>query len=297
MKTHFYVLGLVLLLHSCKNEQRADAYGNFEADETIIASETQGKLIKLNIEEGQLLHIDQIIGVTDTTLLNLNKDQLIAKKASVLSQLTYLQAQVNVQKEQLKVLIKDRKRIENLYHDNAATLQQLDDIEGKVNVLEAQLQSLETQAVTINSEAYVIEKQVKQAQEQINKCTITNPIKGTVLEKYVEQNEVVVPGKAIYKIADLSNIILRVYISGSQLPYLKIGQEIEVSTDKKNNGTQPLKGLVTWISNQSEFTPKIIQTKEERVNLVYAAKIMIKNDGSLKIGMPAEINFIDKQKL
>lgn len=292
MKTKIYVLIITILLVSCNgNENASDAFGNFEAKEVIVSAEAQGKVIEFNIEEGQDLKNGQYLGFIDTIPLSIQREQLIAQKNAIASKKANVAAQIEVQEQQKSILEIEKNRIEQLFHDHAATKQQVDDIKGKYDVLEKQIIATKTQFSSISQEMIVIDKQVKLVNEQISRAKIVNPINGTVLEKYVEENEITTTGKALYKIARLDEIELRVYISGAQLPNIKIGQNVKVYIDKNVETNQEYDGEVFWISDQAEFTPKIIQTKEERVNMVYAVKIRVKNDGEIKIGMPGEIRF------
>ncbi len=286
-----FLTASVLLSCSDKNSG-SDAYGNFEAKEIIISAETSGKILKLNIEEGNLLKKGDTVCLIDTTLLSLQKQQALAQITTVSSKAVNVLSQIDVFKEQKAKLLFEKNRITNLLKDGAATQKQLDDIESQISVINKQIKSVETQNSTVLNEANIYKKQIAQIEEQIKRSVIINPIDGTVLETYIEENEITATGKPLYKIADLKEIELRVYISGSQLADIKIGQEVDVLIDKGKDEYNTLKGNVIWISPNAEFTPKIIQTKEERVNLVYAVKVLVKNDGMLKIGMPGEINFI-----
>ena len=192
---------------------------------------------------------------------------------------------------QQQTLLIEKKRLENLLQDNAATGKQMDDLNGQLNTLGQQIIATESSFETIDSEMKAMQAQIRIVEDQLRRNFIVNPVDGTVLEKFAEPFEMAMAGKALYKIADLSKMILRVYISGSQLAMVKLGQPAEVLIDHGSDGQQSLSGKVTWISDKSEFTPKIIQTKEERVNLVYAVKVEVPNDGRLKIGMPGEVNF------
>jgi HlyD family secretion protein len=256
-----------------------------------VSSESQGKLLEFTIEEGDQLTKNQQVGWVDTSTLHIQKEQLKAQKQAVASKLATITAQVEVQQEQKQNLFTEKNRIEKLYNDQAATKQKLDDINGKVNVLLKQLEATKTQISAVYKEMEVVERQMDLVDEKIKKAKIINPVNGTVLEKYVEESEIAGMGKALYKIARLDEIDLRVYISGAQLPSVKIGQEVTVWVDKDKEMNQAFDGKVIWISQQAEFTPKMIQTKEERVNMVYAVKIRVKNDGTMKIGMPGEVKF------
>ena len=288
MKKILTILAFVSLFSCSKKEAEADAFGNFEATEVTISAEANGQINFLNLEEGAVLEANAIVGQIDTTQLYYSKQQLRAsiaminsKSANVLSQNSILQQQLNTTKI-------EQKRIQNMFNENAATQRQVDEINGRVKVLLEQMKSIGTQNAPIANETKSVAVQIEKINDQIEKCKIINPIKGTVLAKYAEAKEITAFGKPIYKIADLSEMTLRVYFSETQLSAIKVGQEVTVSIDEKE-GTKPYKGKISWISSSAEFTPKIIQTKEERVNLVYAAKVLVKNDGSLKIGMPAEV--------
>ncbi|WP_367754054.1 HlyD family secretion protein [Flavobacterium sp. WC2430] len=276
-------------LFSCNNsDDKADGYGNFEATETTISAETNGKLTFLNVEEGAVLEPNIQIGLVDTIQLYLNKQQLIASRNTIVSKSKNVLSQEQVLQEQLKTTLIEKKRIENMYAENAATKRQVDEIDGKVNVLKEQIKSVGTQNAPITNEAKSIDVQIEKIDDQILKSKIINPIKGTVLAKYAETNEITSFGKPLYKIADISQMTLRVYVSETLLPKIKIGQKVTVKIDAES-AMKNYSGTISWISASAEFTPKIIQTKEERVNLVYAVKVTVVNDGSLKIGMPAEM--------
>ena len=277
------------ILGSCTgNGDKADGYGNFEATEITISAEANGKILFLDAEEGNVLAQNEVVGVIDTVQLSLKRDQLLASKNTIFSKSRNVLSQREVLKEQLKVAQNDKSRIENLLQAKAATTKQLDDINGQINIIKEQIKREETQNSPIINEIKSIEIQIRQIEDQIHKSVIQNPMKGTVLVKYAEPNEITAFGKPLYKIANLEDMILRVYISENQLSTLKIGQEVSVKIDA---GQEMISypGVVSWIAESAEFTPKIIQTKEERVNLVYAVKVKVRNDGSLKIGMPAEM--------
>ena len=282
----------LILITSChNNNDRSDAYGNFEATTVTVSAQGQGEVRSFLPDEGSKLKEGQQVGLIDTFSLYLKKKQLIAQKAVVHSNSSSILSQIKVQEEQMAVLKKQQNRIKKMFGDSAATQQQLDDINGKVDVLEAQMESVKAQNDAALRQLEVINTQVQQINDQISKCKIINPINGTVLEKYIEPGELAVPGKALYKIADLDEMELKVYVSGAQLPSVKIGEPVTVIFDKNAEENQQLPGTISWIASEFEFTPKIIQTKEERVNMVYAVKVRVKNDGRLKIGMPGEIKF------
>jgi HlyD family secretion protein len=290
MKNYNYILLLITVtLFSCgKDTGRADGYGNFEATEIIISAENNGKLIQFNVDEGDQLKKDQFLGFIDTIQLALKREQLMVSKAVISSKSKGVLSQISVLNSKFKTANINKKRIENLIRDNAGTQKQLDDVSGEMDVIKSQVKSIEIQNSPIVNELKNIDIQIEQLEDQIQKSKIINPINGTVLTKYAEPNEITAFGKPLYKIADLSTMQLRVFISETQLSEIKIGQKVTVKIDALNE-MKSFEGVISWIASEAEFTPKIIQTKEERVALVYAVKIDVINDGSLKIGMPAEM--------
>jgi HlyD family secretion protein len=288
MKKIIPFLILASLISCNKNNEKADGYGNFEATEVTISAEANGKIDFLNLEEGDVLEPQIQVGLIDTTQLYFNKEQLVASKSTISSKSKNVLSQGAVLQEQLKTTLIEKSRIQNMFAENAATKKQVDEIVGKVNVLKEQIRSVETQNAPIVNELKSIDVQIEKIEDQIQKSKISNPIKGIVLVKYAEPNEITAFGKPLYKIADISEMTLRVYVSETQLAKLKTGQKVSVKIDTDTEMKSYL-GTISWISSSAEFTPKIIQTKEERVNLVYAVKVKVKNDSSLKIGMPAEM--------
>ena len=292
MKKNNIFFILIIFLFSCSaNDEKSDAYGNFLAKEILISAEASGKIIQFDVEQGQILKKNQQIAVIDTVLFDLQKKQLLKKKKGIATKFQNIISEINVLKEQKKVLNIEKKRIENLLKDSAATNQQFDNINGKIRVIEKQINAIKSRNNAVFVELEAIDVQIDILQEQINRSIITSPINATILEKYAESYEITNMGKPLIKIADLTKMELTVYIDGSQLSSIKIGQIVEVFIDKNKKENKKFKGKIIWISQQAEFTPKIIQTKQDRVNLVYAIKILVENDGSLKIGMPAEVNF------
>lgn len=294
-KIGLFAISLLSLL-SCKSkEETFDASGSFEAIETIISAEANGTIKSLQVEEGEDLQAGQLVGYIDTVQTYLKIKQLEAQIGAGLSRKPNIPVQLSSLKQQIAHLESERERTRKLVAGDAATPKQLDDIESQILVLRKQLDAQQSSlAITdqsIGKEVAPVEVQIAQLQDQLAKSKIINPIQGTVLTKYVEENEAAMMGKPLYKIADLSEIILRVYISGSQLPQVKIGQKLTVLTDDGNEGYTKTEGVVTWIADKAEFTPKTIQTKDERANLVYAVKVKVKNDGRYKIGMYAEVKF------
>lgn len=283
-------LFFIITLSACNSDNsKADAYGNFEAVETIISSEANGKLISFNISDGDVLNSDDVVGLVDTIQLHYQRQQALSKMAVVQSKFSNVLAQVDVINEQILILEKEKARVENLLKSKAATQKQLDDIVGQISVLNKQMMTVKTQNSSIFAEIESVESSLDIIDEQIARSVITNPVEGTVLEKYVEPFEIVSVGKPLYKIADLSLMNIRAYISGEQLDNFKIGQKVNVEIDANSDSNHTYEGTVVWIASEAEFTPKIIQTKEERVSLVYAIKVKVINDGKIKIGMPGEV--------
>lgn len=281
---------------SCNgNKGMFDATGNFEATEVIVSSEAAGKIIEFNLEEGALLKADQYLGFIDSTQLQLQKLRLFASNGAVKSRRADVAKQIAAAKQQIENLKVEKQRAQNLINSNAGNRKVLDDINAQIATLEKQLaaqtSNLEKGNTGVDQESSSIEIQIAQLEDQLKKCKITSPTDGTVLAKYAEKGEITAMGKPLFKIADIENIILRAYITSGQLTQLKIGQKVKVYADFGEKEQKEYQGVVTWISDKAEFTPKTIQTKDERANLVYAIKILVKNDGYLKIGMYGEIKF------
>ncbi len=291
-KTFFAIFILAIALASCNNKsEKADAYGNFEADETVISAEVNGKLLAFNLDEGDQLKSGDNLGQVDTVQLYYQKRQLISKKTAIEANFSNIVSQVAVIEEQIITLEKEKARVEKLLESKAATQKQLDDITGQLNVLNKQKASVKAQNSSIFAEIDAVNQNIAQLNDMLRRATIINPVNGTVLEKYTEQFEIVSAGKPLYKIANLDELILRAYVSGSQLDDIKIGQKVKVEIDKDADSNHSYEGTIVWVASEAEFTPKVIQTKEERVNLVYAVKIRVVNDGKIKIGMPGEVRF------
>ena len=310
MKKIFFLSSMfaAVLITGCNsNGNEFDASGTFEADETIVSSELPGKILSFNVEEGMHLMKDSIVGALDATSIGLQQEQVEAsigalsqKTSSAAEQVKLLQDQLSVQQTRLDNLLHERTRIENLLKADAATGKQLDDINYQINAakkemsvtqqqINVQKNNVATQNRSILSEADPLRKRIAQLQDQAQRANIVNPVNGTVIAKYAEAGEVTSAGKALYKIADLSELNLRAYVTGVQLPTIKLGQQVKVLIDQGEKSYKEYQGTITWISDKAEFTPKTIQTKEERANLVYAIKVKVKNDGYLKIGMYGEV--------
>jgi len=279
-------------LASCNNNvQEADAFGNFEADETLVSSEMSGKLLWFTLEEGTVIEKNQVVGVVDTMMPSLQLIEIEAQKQKVWANMKSIESQMEVFKQQKTNLTIDYERISTLIKTGSATQKQLDDANGAIMVLNKQVEASESQKIALSKELQVIDSKKLLLDEQLSKCRIENPITGTVLEKFAEPGEMTAAGKPLYKIANLDKIILRAYVSGGQLHQVIKGKTCNVRIDKGKKEYIDFEGTVTWISSQAEFTPKIIQTKEERVNMVYAVKIEVPNNGTIKIGMPGEVIF------
>jgi len=293
MKNRYLTLALIAFTAiSCnKNNEKSDAYGNFEATEVIVSSQGTGKILALDITEGKTLKSGATYGFVDTADLYLKKEQVLAQKEAVSTKTNNISAQIDVLKQQKQNLEIDKARIVKMNKDGAATQKQVDDINGGIDVINKQIASIQTQNNSVFKEISGFEKQIEQLESAIQKCYFTSTNDGTVLVKYAEQGEVTIIGKPLFKMADLSSMILKVYVSGDQLPKVKIGSKCEVLVDLNDTENKKYEGIVSWVADNAEFTPKIIQTKKERVNLVYAVKVLVKNDGTLKIGMPGEVNF------
>ena len=309
MKYQYAVL-LAVLLSACTNsENNFDATGNFEADEMIVSSEASGKILKLDVQEGQQLEAGQVVGGIDTTQLYLKKKQLEYSISAVLARRPDANSQLSTIQEQLATASREKQRVENLLKADlpgtevcralkadAATQKQLDDLNAQIELLKKQHDALQKSlSITTNSlqsETLPLQAQLDQVIDQLKKSKIMNPKAGTVITQYAMQDEVVSAGKALYKLADLNTITLRIYISGTQLSQIKIGQDVSIQVDSGEKDYKKYTGKITWVSDKAEFTPKTIQTKEERANLVYAVKVAVQNDGYLKLGMYGEVSLV-----
>lgn len=314
----------VVAIAGCeKTASMHDASGVFEAQETIIAAEIAGQLQEMPITEGQRLNAGAVAARIDCKQLQLQKEQAQASNSAIGERTTEakpqleilrrqrkaVEAQFAVQQEQLTVLEQEKARFTALVAAKAAPARQLTDIAGQIAVLQRQMASTQSQIAVLTqrqashteqvalqnrattSEREPLQVRIAQLDDQITKCSVINPLTGTVLAKYAEQYEFATPGKPLYRIADLSQITLRAYITGNQLGQIKLNQPVKVFVDDGPDAFRELEGTLAWVSDKAEFTPKTIQTKDERSNLVYAIKIRVPNDGSLKIGMYGEVTF------
>jgi HlyD family secretion protein len=297
MKTKSLVIIAIILLVGCKNKtNKADAFGNFEATEVIISAETNGRILQFDPVEGSHLEKNGIIALVDTTMLNLQSDKIDAGMRSVKTTLSSINAQNDILKQQIENINVNISRFGKMLKDDATTQKQYDDLTGQVAVLQKQITANNTQKTSVAAELSVYESKKATLNDQIKRCYVKSPLKGTIIEKYAEAGEITAAGKPLVKIADLSIIKLKVFVSGSELEKVKIGHSCTVRIDKGEKGFITFPGTISYISDKAEFTPKIIQTKEDRVIMVYAVKIDLINDGTLKSGMPGEALFTEGNK-
>ncbi|MDP3001919.1 MAG: HlyD family efflux transporter periplasmic adaptor subunit [Bacteroidales bacterium] len=292
MKTRSLVIIAAILLGGCKNNtDQADAFGNFEATEVMVSAETSGRIQQFTVVEGSEIDKDAEIALIDTTLSHLQKGEIEAAMKSVGTRINSINAQNDILNQQIENLNVNVNRIEKMLKDDAATQKQFDDLSGQVAVLQKQIAANNTQKASVAAELSVYESKKATLNEQIKRSSVKSPLKGTIIEKYSEAGEITAAGKPLVKIAELSVIKLKVYVSGAQLGSIKTGQQCTVRIDKGEKEFSSFTGTISYISGKAEFTPKIIQTKEERVTLVYAVNIDVLNDGTLKSGMPGEAIF------
>lgn len=296
MKRSFSYPLLVLLAASCVEGNKAyDASGVFESTEVTVSAEGNGKILSLDLQEGDRLEAGQIVGCIDTVQLHLSEIQLEASRRAVGSgrldisrQIAALESQIGKQRQELD-------RFTKLEKAGASNRKQVEDIQAQIETLERQLaaqeESLNSSNRNVSGQADALEAQIEQIRDRIRKCVITSPVAGTVLAKYSEAGEFAALGRALFKVADIDNIRLRAYITADQLTTLKLGQQVRVFADQGSSGRKEYAGTLIWISGKAEFTPKTIQTRDERANLVYAVKIAVENDGLIKLGMYGDIKF------
>lgn len=287
------VLVCAFLFAACGVDE-PDAYGNFEAEEVRVSAEVAGQLLRFDASEGEQLPGGAVVGQIDTVALALQRQELISQREAAQTRTTESEAQIGVVRAQLATAQDEYERTLRLFRQDAATAQQLNQREGEVRVLRERIRAAQAQTAGTRRETGGAEARIEQLGEQIGKARIVNPIAGTVLTTYAEAGEFVQPGQPLYTIADLNVLILRAYVSGAQLPSLRIGSEVRVQVDAGGGELMTLPGRVTWIASQAQFTPTPIQTRDERADQVYAVKIRVPNgDGTLKIGMPGEVVFGD----
>ena len=293
MKRIFIYCALPLLTAACGRSGDFDATGTFEATEVVVSAEAAGRILRFDAEEGDVLEAGRQVGAIDTVQLYLQKLQLERQRASVVSNRPDIAKQAASLREQIAKQQTERRRVENLLRDGAATTKQLDDIDAQIKVLngqlEAQLSTLRNNAASIDENSSSIDLQIARIEDQLAKCRIASPVAETVLAKYSEAGELASVGRPLMKVADLDRIYLRAYFTSDQLAGLKLGQEVTVTADFGGDSRIDYPGRIVWIASESEFTPKTIQTRDSRANLVYAAKIAVENDGQLKIGLYGEV--------
>ena len=292
MKRIVYIAAVVLVA-SCGTETEFDAQGTFEATEVVISSEATGRILNFEVEEGMVVEANQMVGAIDSVQLHLQRKQLVAQQLALLTSRPDVKKQVASLREQIVKQKNELRRVENMLSDGAATQKQKDDIEAQIKILENQLDAtlstLDKNTSTINNNSAALEAQIAALDDRISKCRVISPVGGTVLVKYAEAGELASVGKPLMKIADLDNIYLRAYFTSDQLAKVNLGDEVKVVADFGGEERYDYTGRVAWISSESEFTPKTIQTKDSRANLVYAVKIAVENDGRLKIGLAGEV--------
>lgn len=292
MKRIVYIAA-AMLAASCGTEAEFDAQGTFEATEVVVSSEATGRILNFEVEEGMAVEANQMVGAIDSVQLHLQRKQLVAQQSALLGSRPDVKKQVAALREQIAKQNEELRRVENMLKDGAATKKQKDDIEAQIKILERQLDAtlstLDKNTSTINNNSAALEAQIAALDDRISKCRIISPIGGTVLVKYAEAGELATVGKPLMKIADLNNIYLRAYFTSDQLAKVNLGDEVKVVADFGGEERYDYTGRVAWISSESEFTPKTIQTKDSRANLVYAVKIAVENDGRLKIGLAGEV--------
>ena len=292
MKRIVYIAAVVLAA-SCGTEAEFDAQGTFEATEVVVSSEATGRILNFEVEEGMAVEANQMVGAIDSVQLHLQRKQLVAQQSALLGSRPDVKKQVAALREQIAKQNEELRRVENMLKDGAATTKQKDDIEAQIKILERQLDAtlstLDKNTSTINNNSAALEAQIAALDDRISKCRVISPVGGTVLVKYAEAGELATVGKPLMKIADLDNIYLRAYFTSDQLAKVNLGDEVKVVADFGGEERYDYTGRVAWISSESEFTPKTIQTKDSRANLVYAVKIAVENDGRLKIGLAGEV--------
>lgn len=299
----YYCLAAPLLcggLTACNSSaDEADATGVFEATEVLVSAESGGRILHLDLQEGDRVESDRVVGYIDTVQLALKREQLLASMDAVGHKKMDVAKQVAATRRQIEQAEREHARSRDLLHDRAGTQKQVDDAEAQVAVLrrqlEAQLSTMTSANLGVRDEQRSLELQVLQLDDQLQKCRIASPIRGTVLTKYAEAGEVTAAGRPLFKVADLEHIYLRAYVEAPQLTALRLGQEVTVYADRGEADRTPYPGRVVWISGEAEFTPKTIQTRDERSNLVYAVKIAVDNsDGQIKLGMYGSVDFTKK---
>lgn len=290
----FAAIGMMVSLVACEGGSGDyDASGVFETTEVTVSARGTGEIMRFDIEEGYQVEAGQAVGYIDTIQLHLKKEELLGNLMATDSRRYNVSRQIASLRQEIATQKRERLRYENLVREKAANQKQLDDINAGLAVLEkrlaAQVETLENSNRSVSGEVLMLEARIAQIEDQIAKCVITSPVRGTVLSKYAERGELAAQGRSLFKVGDLSDMYLRVYITAPQLTTLKVGQQVKVYADEDEDGRREYMGTVSWISDKAEFTPKTIQTRDERANLVYAVKVAVKNDGYIKKGMYGEM--------
>ena len=286
------VVALAALVAGCRDTNQPDAYGNFETTEVVVSAETSGQLLSFRADEGQTLAAGQLVGVIDTTQLALQERQLSAQRSGATSRVTEVGQQLDALRVQQEIAKRNYERVQRLFNEQAATAQQLDQAERDYKVLTEQIQGAEAQRRTVGEDEKSTDARLAQVTHQLGKSRITSPVSGTVLARYADRGEFVQPGQPLYKIANLDSMVLRAYVTETQLSRVKLGAPATISIDTGDKTRRTLSGRVSWVSPEAEFTPTPIQTRDERRDLVYAVKLSVPNPGGIvKIGMPADVRF------
>lgn len=284
---------VILVAAGCRGgESASDAFGNFEADRTTISSEAAGTLVAFRVREGERLPAGRVVAVVDTTQLVLERAALRAQRRAVRSRISGVRSQLDVLAEKRDIAQRERQRFENLVRRDAAARKQLDEVEDQFRLVEREMAPMRSQVATIENEIEAIDAQLAQIADRLDRHVVVNPVDGTVLTVFAEPYELAAPGRPLYAIADLDTLVLKAYVSGAQLPGVRLRERVDVVVDRAGGGLRTLTGRVSRIADEAEFTPRLIQTREERVDLVYAVDVRVANpDGTLKIGMPGEVRF------
>ncbi len=296
MRKTLFIAALAAMVMSCSHDEtQYEASGVFEATEVVVSAKIQGEIVELNGEEGQPVTQDSAVGFIDYKQLSIKKQQLESSRQSGEDRKLDVNSQVASIRQQIANAQREKARYEKLYQQNAASRKQVDDIQYEINVLERQLaattEQISTSNTSITSSSQSIDSQISGVDVQIADATIKSPITGTVLTKYAEPGEYAAVGRALFRVANINDIKLRAYVTASQVTTLKLGQKVTVYADDGKDGRKAYDGTVSWISDEAEFTPKTIQTRDERSNLVYAVKISVNNDGNIKRGMYGDVKF------
>ena len=284
-------LTLLAFLGCSSNNEKSDAYGNFESNETIISSEVSGKIIEINFDKSDLVSENDTLAIIDPTQLKLKRESVAVQKEILETNFVSIDTQIDVIKEEKENLLREERRAEKLLENDAIPQKQLDDLNGKIEVIDKKIENVKSQKLVLKKQIKAQNIQIKTIEDLISKCYIKSPINGTVLDSFNKKGEITAAGKPLFKIADLQTLKLTAYVSGTQLTEFHLGQKVTVLVDASATDLREYSGKITFVSNQAEFTPKVVQTREQRTSLVYKIEVEVENDGSLKIGMPAEVNW------